>query len=154
MSQQVQKYWEDFEVGWSFKTMSVTVTETHIVNWACLTGDFYMLHMDAEYASKTVFGERVAHGPLIFGMSVGMVAMANVEGKAVSAWMGDDNMRMLGPVRIGDTITVEVTVVDRQETKKPHQGLQTWRYSIKNQRDEVVMTHDMKFMMHRRPQAS
>lgn len=147
-----QKYWEDFELGWSFRSLSITVTETHIVNWACLTGDFYMLHMDKEYAQKTVFKERVAHGPLIFAMSVGMAAMANVEGRAVSAWMGDDNMRMLAPVRIGDTITLEVTVVDKQETKNPAQGMQTWRYTIRNQNDEVVMVHDMKFMMNRKPQ--
>lgn len=152
MSHHIQKYWEDFDVGFNFKTASITVTETHIVNWACLTMDFYPLHMDKEFASQTVFKERVAHGPLIFGMAVGMVGMANVEGRAVSAWMGVDNMRMLGPVKIGDTITVHVEVIDKKETSKPHQGLQTWQYTIKNQLDKPVMVLDMKFMMHRRPQ--
>ena len=47
------KYWEDFELGFSFKTPSITVTETHVVNWAGLTMDFYPLHMDREFAAKT-----------------------------------------------------------------------------------------------------
>lgn len=144
------KYWEDFEVGYSFKTPSITVTETHVVNWAGLTMDFYPLHMDREFAAKTPFKERIAHGPLIFGMAVGMVGLAKVEGGAVMAWMGVDNMKMLAPVKIGDTITVHVESVDRRETSKPTQGLQTWRYTVKNQRDEAVMVLDMKFLMHRK----
>jgi itaconyl-CoA hydratase len=144
------KYWEDFELGFSFKTPSITVTETHVVNWAGLTMDFYPLHMDREFAAKTPFKERIAHGPLIFGMAVGMVGLAKVEGGAVIAWMGVDNMKMLAPVKIGDTITVHVESVDRRETSKPTQGLQTWRYTVKNQRDEAVMVLDMKFLMHRK----
>jgi acyl dehydratase len=144
------KYWEDFELGFSFKTPSITVTETHVVNWAGLTMDFYPLHMDREFAAKTPFKERIAHGPLIFGMAVGMVGLAKVEGGAVIAWMGVDNMKMLAPVKINDTITVHVESVDRRETSKPTQGLQTWRYTVKNQRDEAVMVLDMKFLMHRK----
>jgi itaconyl-CoA hydratase len=144
------KYWEDFELGFSFKTPSITVTETHVVNWAGLTMDFYPLHMDREFAAKTPFKERIAHGPLIFGMAVGMVGLAKVEGGAVIAWMGVDNMKMVAPVKIGDTITVHVESVDRRETSKPTQGLQTWRYTVKNQRDEAVMVLDMKFLMHRK----
>ena len=144
------KYWEDFELGFSFKTPSITVTETHVVNWAGLTMDFYPLHMDKEFAAKTPFKERIAHGPLIFGMAVGMVGLAKVEGGAVIAWMGVDNMKMLAPVKIGDTITVHVESVDKRETSKPTQGLQTWRYTVKNQRDEAVMVFDMKFLMHRK----
>ncbi len=145
-----QKYYEDFDIGFNFKTLSITVTETHVVNWAGLTMDFYPLHMDAEYCAKTVFKERIAHGPLIFGMAVGMVGLAKVEGSSIIAWMGADKMRMLAPVKFGDTITVHVEVVERKETSKPSQGLQTWRYTIKNQRDEAVMVLDMKFLMHRK----
>lgn len=145
-----QKYWEDFDIGFNFRTPSITVTETHVVNWAGLTMDFYPLHMDAEYCAKTVFKERIAHGPLIFGMAVGMAGLAKVEGGSILAWMGVDGMRMLAPVKFGDTITVHIEAVEKKETSKPSQGLQTWRYTVKNQRDEAVMVFDMKFLMRRK----
>ena len=144
------KYWEDFDVGFNFKTPSITVTETHVVNWAGLTMDFYPLHVDEVYASRTVFKGRIAHGPLIFGLAVGLAAQAKIEGGAMIAWLGVDNMKMLAPVRIGDTITVFISVIDKRETKKESQGLQTWQYTVKNQRDEAVMMLDMKFIMHKK----
>jgi len=145
------KYWDDFEKGFTFKTPSITVTETHIVTWAGLTMDFYPLHMDKEFAARTPMKERVAHGPLIFGMAVGMAGLARVEGGSIIAWMGVDNMKMLAPVKIGDTITNHVETVEKRETSKPTQGLQTWRYTVKNQREESVMVFDMKFLMYRKP---
>ena len=85
-----RKYGDDFSIGDIYTTASITVTETHVVNWASLTMDFYALHMDKEYASKTQFGERIAHGPLIFGMAVGLVGMAGFAEDSVIAWLGVD----------------------------------------------------------------
>jgi len=144
------KYGDDFSIGDVYKTAAITVTETHLVNWAGLTMDFYPLHMDKEYAAKTDFGERLAHGPLIFGMAVGLVSMAGFGGDAAVAWLGVDKMKMTAPVKIGDTIRVIVEVTDKQETSKPDKGIQTWRYTVKNQRDEPVMVFDYKMMFHMR----
>ena len=144
------KYGNDFKIGDVYTTPSVTITETHVVGWANLTGDWYPLHMDAEYAAKTPFGERIAHGPLIFGMAVGLVAQAGFGGDAAIAWLGVDNMKMLAPVKFGDTITVFVEVMDQKATSKPERGVQTWRYTIKNQRDEDIMVFDYKMMFHMR----
>jgi acyl dehydratase len=144
------KYGDDFNVGDVYTTASITVTETHVVNWASLTMDFYPLHMDKEYAAKSQFGERIAHGPLIFGMAVGMVGMAGFAGDSAVAWLGVDNMKMMAPVKIGDTITVVVEVMEQQKTKKPDKGIQVWRYTVKNQRDEAVMVFDYKLMFHMR----
>ena len=85
-------YGNDFCVGDEYTTPAITVTETHVVNWACLTMDFYPLHMNKEYAAQTQFGERIAHGPLIFGMAVGLVGMAGFAGDSVIAWLGVDNI--------------------------------------------------------------
>lgn len=145
-----QKYGDDFQVGDIYTTPGITVTETHVVNWACLTMDFYPLHVNKEYAAKTSFGERIAHGPLIFGLAVGLVAQAGFGGDAAIAWLGVDNMKMLAPVKIGDTITVVVEVMDKRATSKPEKGIQIWKYSVKNQRDEVVMVFDYKMMFHMR----
>ncbi|MGD9239481.1 MAG: MaoC/PaaZ C-terminal domain-containing protein [Desulfobacterales bacterium] len=145
-----QKYGDDFNVGDIYTTTAITVTETHLVNWAGLTMDFYPLHMDKEYAAQTQFGERLAHGPLIFGMAVGLVSMAGFGGDAAVAWLGVDRMKMTAPVKIGDTIRVVVEVVDKQQTSKPDKGVQTWRYTVKNQRDEEVMVFDYKMLFHMR----
>ncbi|MGD8523401.1 MAG: MaoC/PaaZ C-terminal domain-containing protein [Desulfobacterales bacterium] len=145
-----QKYGDDFNVGDIYTTAAITVTETHLVNWAGLTMDFYPLHMDKEYAAQTQFGERLAHGPLIFGMAVGLVSMAGFGGDAAVAWLGVDHMKMTAPVKIGDTIRVVVEVLDKQQTSKPDKGVQTWRYTVKNQRDEEVMVFDYKMMFHMR----
>jgi acyl dehydratase len=59
-------------------------------------------------------------------------------------------MKMLAPVKIGDTITVVVEVIDKQPTKKPEKGIQTWRYTVKNQRGESVMVFDYILMFHMR----
>ena len=144
------KYGDDFNVGDVYKTPAITVTETHLVNWAGLTMDFYRLHTDAVYASKTAFGERVAHGPLIFALAVGLVSMAGFAGDSVVAWLGVDNMRMVAPVKIGDTVTVVVEVIDKQKTSKPEKGIQTWKYTVKNQRDETILVFDYKMMFHMR----
>jgi itaconyl-CoA hydratase len=144
------KYGDDFNVGDVYTTGAITVTEAHLVTWAGLTMDFYPLHMDKEYAAKSDFGERLAHGPLIFAMAVGLVGMAGFAGDSAVAWLGADNMRMLAPVKIGDTITVVVEVIDKQPTKKPERGIQTWRYTVKNQREEAVMVFDYKLMFHMR----
>ena len=144
------KYGDDFNVGDVYTTSAITVTEAHLVTWAGLTMDFYPLHMDKEYAAKSDFGERLAHGPLIFAMAVGLVGMAGFAGDSAVAWLGANNMKMLGPVKIGDTITVVVEVIDKKPTKKPERGVQTWRYTVKNQRDEAVMVFDYTLMFHMR----
>jgi acyl dehydratase len=144
------KYGDDFNIGDLYTTGAITVTEAHVVNWAGLTMDFYPLHMDAEYAAKTPFGERLVHGPLIFALAVGLVSTAGFGGDAAVAWLGADNMQMLAPVKIGDTIKVVVEVMDRKPTSKPEKGIQVWRYTVKNQRGESVMVFDYKMMFHMR----
>lgn len=144
------KYGDDFRLGDVFDTGAVTVTETHVVNWAGLTGDFYPLHMDKEYAAATQFGQRLAHGPMIFALAVGLVALSGIGADSVIAWLGVDNMRMQRPVLIGDTIRVQVQVKEQTPTKDPKRGVQVWLYTIRNQRGEAVMSFDYKMMFHMR----
>ncbi len=144
------KYGNDFNVGDIYTTAAITMTEAHVVSWAGLTMDFYPLHMDREYAARSQFGERLVHGPLIFAMSVGLVGSAGFAGDSAIAWLGVDNMRMLAPVMIGDTITVTVEVMEQIPTSDPKKGIQVWRYTVLNQREEKVMQHDYKMMFHMR----
>ncbi len=145
-----RRYGDDFKIGDIYTTPRITVTETHVVNWAGLTGDFYPLHMDKVYAESTQFGERLVHGPMIFALAVGLVAQAGFGGDSVVAWLGANNMRMLAPVRIGDTVTVRVEVKEQKATRDPRKGVQTWLYSVLNQRGETVMSFDYTMMFHQR----
>lgn len=144
------KYGDDFKVGQVYTTQGLTVTEAHVVSWAGLTGDFYPLHTDAEYARSSQFGERIAHGPLIFALAVGLVALAGFAADSAIAWLGVDGMRMLLPVKIGDTIRVAVTVKSSEPTRNPKKGIQVWHYTVTNQRGETVLEFDYKLMFHMR----
>lgn len=145
-----RKYGDDFKLGDVYTTARITVTETHVVNWAGLTGDYYPLHVDRVYAEATQFGERLAHGPLIFALAVGLVAQSGIGEDAVIAWLGADGMRMQAPVRIGDTLSVQVRVKDQKPTRDPRRGVQVWTYTVKNQRGEDVMVFDYTMMFHMR----
>ena len=145
-----EKFWEDWSVGEEVTSMAITVTESHVVTWAGLTMDFYPLHMDREYAAKTQFKERIAHGPLTFALAVGLMFTTGHAKDSVIAWLGVDNMRIPAPVKIGDTIRLRAKVTEMRETKNPDQGFTVIRYTVVNQREEPVMTFDMKFLMHRR----
>jgi acyl dehydratase len=147
-----EKFWEDFSIGDKVTSMAITVTEAHVVTWAGLTMDFYPLHMDKEYAAKTPFKERIVHGPLTFAMAVGLMGMTGYAKDSVIAWLGVDDMRIPAPVKIGDTIRLNAEITELRETKNPDQGFTMMRYEVVNQREETVMTFNMKFLMHRRQQ--
>lgn len=145
-----RKCWEDFSIGQQIRTAAITITDAHLVQWAGLTMDFYPLHMDEEFAKKTIFAGRIAHGPLTFAMSVGLMAMTNIFEDSIIAWLGVENMRIPAPVRIGDTISVEAAVKEKRETKSRERGITIFRYVVRNQKETPVMEFDYLLMMHRR----
>ena len=139
--------WESFVLGERIESENITVTESHVVSWASLTGDWVPLHMDAEYAAGTPFGQRIAHGPLTFALALGLITRTGVFGDAVVAWLGVDGLRLPAPVLFGDTIRVTVEVAETRPTSKPDRGLTVLAYSVHNQRDEIVMTFTSSFLL-------
>ena len=113
-------------------SLSRTITEAHIVNYAGITGDVNPVHVDAEYAAKSMFGERIAHGMLIAGL-ISAVLGTQLPGPN-SIYLGQD-LKFKAPVKIGDTVTVVVTVTEKREDK-PIMKVQT---TVTNQRGEVVV---------------
>jgi len=109
-----------------------TITETDISVFAGLTGDFNPIHVDAEYARRSRFGERIAHGLLTAGLISTVLGMhlPGPGGIFVS-----QTLRFRGPVRIGDTITAVAEVVAFQQEKR----LLTLRTSCVNQQGETVL---------------
>lgn len=144
------RWWEDFPSGLEFETRGITVTETHVVNWSALAGDWLPLHVDHEHARDSLFGEPVAHGPLTLALALGLVTQSNVFGDAIVAWLGLDEVRLPAPVRIGDTIRVRAVVGEQVTTSKPERGRVSIGYQVLNQRDETVMRFDAGFLMKRK----
>lgn len=142
-----ERWWDSFSVGDRYRTESITVTETHVVTWAGLTGDWVPLHVDAEYAAATEFGERIAHGPLTLALALGLATRSGIFGNCVLAWLGIDAMRLPRPVCFGDTIHAEVAVRERRQTSKPGRGLVVLDYTVGNQRDDTVMTFASTFLL-------
>jgi acyl dehydratase len=142
-----ERHFEDYQLGTERRTGGRTITETDIVLHAGQTGDFYPHHMDAEWCKTQEFGQRVAHGTLIFSVAVGMTAGA-VNPLAFS--YGYDRIRFIKPVFIGDTISVRVTIADTREHRRPDHGMVVERCEVMNQRDEVVLVCDHLLLARRR----
>lgn len=142
-------FFEDYIVGSERISLGRTITETDIVVHAGQTGDFYPHHMDAEWSRKHEFGQRVAHGTLIFSVAVGLTA-GEVNPQAFS--YGYDRLRFIKPVFIGDTIHVRVTVKDkRDDAKRPGYGLVVELCETFNQRDEIVLACEHLLLTKRKP---
>lgn len=142
-----ERWWDSFSVGDRYRTESITVTEAHVVTWAGLTGDWVPLHVDAEYAAASEFGERIAHGPLTLALALGLATRSGIFGTSVLAWLGLDDMRLPLPVRFGDTIHADIHVRECRPTSKPGRGLVVLDYSVCNQRAETVMTFASTFLL-------
>jgi itaconyl-CoA hydratase len=144
-----ERHWEDFPTGTFVRTRGMTVTETHIVNWANLAGDWLPLHVDHHASAQTPFRSVIAHGPLTIALSLGLVIQSGFFGDSVIAWLGLDEVRLPRPVLPGDTIYVHAEVIEHVETSKSHRGRIALRYTVRNQREETVLTFVSGFLMHR-----
>jgi acyl dehydratase len=136
----------DFVQGTVVRTRARTITEADIVAFAGLTWDFYPLHTDEEYASRTRFGTRIAHGPLIYAISIGIMPI-EFFGDAIIAFLGIEQLRHRLPVLAGDTIDVTATVIEAKPTSTAQGGVVKLRYVTENQRREVVMEMIANFLM-------
>jgi len=144
-------FFEDYEPGARREAGGRTITETDIVLHAGQTGDFYPHHMDAEWCKTQPFGQRVAHGTLVFSVAVGMTA-GTVNPRAIS--YGYDRLRFVRPVFIGDTIRVKVAIKEKKDdAKRPRQGIVVEAGEVVNQKGETVLVFDHVLLVDRRPTA-
>ncbi len=123
--------YEDIKTG-DDASLSVTITESHIVLYAGITGDVNPVHVDAEHAKDSVFGERIAHGMLVGGL-ISAVLGTKLPGPN-SVYLGQE-LRFTAPVKIGDTVTVTVTVTEKRDDKR----IIKLHTTVSNQRGEVVI---------------
>lgn len=142
-------YFEDFELGREFMTRSRTITETDVVTFAGLSGDFNPLHTDEEFAKETMFGTRIAHGLLGLSIASGLINQMGIGEKTVMAFLGM-TWNFKAALKFGDTISVQQRVTEKRETSKPDRGILRMAVSVINQHGEVVQDGEHTLMIRRR----
>ncbi|MBU2552730.1 MAG: MaoC family dehydratase N-terminal domain-containing protein [Proteobacteria bacterium] len=141
------KYFEDYRIGERFVTRGRTITEADIVMFAAFSGDWYPLHVDVEYAKNSPFGERIAHGMLVLSATSGLMPLYDM---AIVAFYGMDKVRFMAPTKIGDTLRIEMEVLEMRD-KGEIGGVVTFENRIKNQRGEDAALTITKVMIGKRP---
>ena len=134
----ISLYFEEFEVGQSITSVGRTVTETDVVAFAALTGDWSTIHTDAVYAAQQPFGQRVVHGLLGLSIASALVARLGFIEETVLAFREIRSWKFSLPVFIGDTIRVRATVIETKPMRRLGGGLVTFKMEILNQDDKVV----------------
>ena len=133
------QYFEEFEVGQKIVTTGRTITESDIVTFAGLSGDYNQIHTDAEFSAKTPFGQRVAHGLLGLSIASGLAMRTGVLEGTVLAFREINTWKFSNPIFIGDTIFVELLVIETKSLPRLGGGSVVIELAVKNQRGEMVM---------------
>jgi len=144
-------YWTELEVGSSFRTFGRTITETDIVNFVSVAGMLESLFVDSEYrAAHSAIPGRPAPAALVLALSEGLVLNAIAQGTGLAFL--HMKLSVEKPVQQGDTIHVELTVVEQRAASKGNRGLVRTRNHVVNQRGETVMVYTPLRLMEGPPQ--
>ena len=136
---------DELEVGERFASRGRTITESDVVSFAALTGDWHPQHADVEFASTSPFGERIAHGLLVLSYSIGLVPF---DPQRIVALRKLSNVAFKEPVRLGDTVSVAGEVTRTTEVG-PELGLVTCGWRIRNQRGATVVRAALEILWRR-----
>jgi acyl dehydratase len=135
---------EGFHPGDRYTTGRRTITEHDVMQFVCLVGLTEPLFLDLEFIKKeSLYGERIAPGSLTFAMAEGLTVQTGIIHRTGMAFVGIDKMRLFGPVKVGDTIQVQIEVLDTKPVPARGGGIVRYRQHVRNQRDETVMEYDV-----------
>jgi acyl dehydratase len=144
-----RRWFEDIAVGEEYESPGRTVTEADIVIFAGLSGDYNVLHTDAEFMKSSSFGERIAHGLLGLAIQSGLLTRAGIPYATLG--FGTLRWKFKGPIKIGDTIRVRATVTAKADGPRADRGTVTLERQVLNQRDEIVQEGETDLVVERRP---
>ncbi|MFB6129568.1 MAG: MaoC family dehydratase [Salinigranum sp.] len=148
------KYFEEFEIGETIDhDRRRTVSESDNQRFCDMTMNGQPLHLDAEFAAGSEFGERVVNGLYTLSLAVGLSIPETTDGTIV-ANLGYDDVEHPTPVFHGDTIRARSTVTEARETSDGERGVVTLRVEVFNQDDELVCSFDRTVLSVRRPDGS
>ncbi len=144
-------FYEDFQLGEKMLTRGRTITESDLVNFAGLTGDYNPMHTDASYSEGSFMGARVAHGMLTLSYAIGQAYQLGILERTVLGFRGLD-MKFSAPVYIGDTIRAELEVAEKKDARRLGGGVVTLNMRILNQTDTIVQKGTLTLLMASRPE--
>lgn len=143
-----EQFFEDYALGATRQSTGRTITEADIVLHAGQTGDFFPHHMDAAWCATQDFGQRIAHGTLVFSVGIGLTATV-INPRAMS--YGYDRLRFVKPVFIGDTLYAKVAISDKRDhPKRAGHGIVVEAVTVTNQRQETVLACEHLHIVERR----
>jgi acyl dehydratase len=144
-------YYEEFEIGEKMVTASRTITETDVVNFAGLSGDFNAIHTDAVHAAQDTFAQRVAHGMLVQSIATGLAVQSGIiEGTTLA--FRELTCKFSLPIFFGDTIRVQIEIVGKKYFRRLNGGNITMKYSVMNQEDKVVQRGEWVMLIKSNPE--
>ena len=144
-------YFEEFTVGQNVKTAGRTISEDAIFSFAGLTGDFNQIHTDAAFASKTQFGQRIAHGLLGMSIAVGLIMQTGLLEGTVLAFREIQEWRFVKPFLIGDTVHALLTIAETKALQSIGGGSLIASVEELNQNDEVCQKGTLNLLMLSKP---
>lgn len=143
-------YFEEFEVGQVYETRSQAIEGQAIAEFARLTGDTNPLHTDRGFMQAAGHRDVIAHGLLIEGIAIGLIAELGImEGTTIA--LAEVSARFLAPVYAGDEVRVVVRIESTRPSRKPDRGVVVRDAKIRNHHDEVVVDSRLVSVMRRRP---
>ena len=145
------KYFEELAPGQKIFTSGRTVTEADVTAFAGLSGDFNQIHIDADYASKGPFGQRVAHGLLVLSIVSGLAVQTGVMDRTVIAFREISEWKFSRPVFFGDTVRGEMEIVGTKPFPRLGGGAVEIAFTVRNQKDESVMSGKWIVLIQSRP---
>ena len=142
------RYWNEFKVGEVIETVGRTVESGDVSLFAGLSGDFNPVHLNELHAKKSQFGTRIAHGLLTLAITSGQMNGTGLFEGTTIGFLGMDKVRFSSPVRFGDTVLTAATITEvRQSGKKNDRGVVSMTITVKNQKEETVLTYDQALLM-------
>lgn len=144
-------YFEEFQPGQRVVSVGRTITESDVVTFAGLSGDYNQIHVDAEYSARGPFGQRVAHGLLVLSVASGLAVQTGILEGTVIAFREVNEWKFSRPVFLGDTIHVELEVKETKAMPRLGGGAVTIEVAVKNQRAETAMKGVWIVLMAARP---
>ncbi|HZG70923.1 MAG TPA: MaoC/PaaZ C-terminal domain-containing protein [Chondromyces sp.] len=143
------KKFENFELGETWRSRARTITESDIVMFSALSGDWYPLHTDKEYAeNQTPFKQRIAHGMLVLSIATGLQKM---DPEIIVAFYGIEKLRFINPTFINDTVHIEMKVTDLQD-KGNGTGVVTFEEKVVKHTGEPVIAGIFKVLVNKENQ--
>ncbi len=132
-------YFEEFSVGQKIVSRGRTLAESDIMTFAGLSGDFNQIHTDAEFSRSTPFGQRIAHGMLGASLASGLAMRTGVLEGTVMAFREINEWKFIKPIFIGDTIHVELEIIETKALPRVGGGSVVITLDVKKQDGETAM---------------